>query len=106
GVTWIWTVVLVGKTVNSSGATVYWWERGSWQEESLNSYKSIAKLINLKSKKVGEDTNFIVHFEFCGINKVVSILPFSDLFSCERDGGGFHYFLKLYGFLWQRQKRS
>ncbi|GJW27041.1 hypothetical protein Tco_0040852 [Tanacetum coccineum] len=58
------------------------------------------RLINLKSKKVGEDTNcshFIIQFEFCRINKVVSILPLSGMFSCERDGGGFHYFSKLCG---------
>ncbi|GJY54140.1 hypothetical protein Tco_0445804 [Tanacetum coccineum] len=62
--------------------------------------KVVNLLINLKSKKVGEDTNcshFIIQFEFCRINRVVSILPLSGLFSCERDGGGFHYFSKLYG---------
>nr|GEU54146.1 hypothetical protein [Tanacetum cinerariifolium] len=37
--TLFWTLVLVGKMVNSSGG-----KRGSWQEESLNSYKSIAKV--------------------------------------------------------------
>ncbi|GJU01137.1 hypothetical protein Tco_1111475 [Tanacetum coccineum] len=58
------------------------------------------RLINLKSKKVGEDTNcsdFIIQFEFCRINRVVSILPLPGLFSCKRDGRGFHYFSKLYG---------
>nr|GEY75432.1 hypothetical protein [Tanacetum cinerariifolium] len=65
------------------------------------------KLINLKSKKVGEDTNcshFIIQFEFYGINRVVSILPLSGSFSCERDGGGFHYFSKLYGLFMAKAK--
>nr|GEV92774.1 hypothetical protein [Tanacetum cinerariifolium] len=62
------------------------------------------RLINMKSKKVGKDANFIVQFEFYRINRVVSILPLLGLFSCERDGGGFHYFSKLYGLFMAKAK--